>query len=210
MKNMSYTQSILVFGLAFVLTATAGAGNVLAQTTSPESTEEITQSVTAERDTPVFAPKFLIIPKLAVATRVESVGQNDSGAMEVPYDWRNAAWYEPGYLPGQNGRTVFAAHRDWKGSAGPFFRLDEMTAGDMVYTASSDGTILAYRVTNSKLFARGFDPSGSVFGAAPMPRLTLITCEGEYLEDSETYTDRRVVSADLAFSFAGGEIKTYD
>jgi len=210
MKNVPYLQSILAFGLAFVLVLTAGAGSVSAQTTSPESTEEITQSITSEIDAPVFAPQFLIIPELSVATQVESVGQNDSGAMDVPDNWRNAAWYKPGYLPGQNGRAVFAAHRDWKGSAGPFFRLDEMTAGDMVYTASSDGTILAYRVTNSKLFARGFDPSGSVFGAAPMPRLTLITCEGEYLEDSETYTDRRVVSADLAFSFADGEIKTYD
>lgn len=186
-------STLLVVGVVVVHPTQA-----TAQSTSSEPVRQL-QSVSSV-DPTAFAPSFLVVPKLDVATLVEPVGADNDGQMETPSNWRNAAWYQPGRQSGQDGHAVFAAHRDWSGNAGPFYNLHALTAGDNVFV--SDGaSIHVYTVTETDSFGRSADPQEAIFQNQNNPYITLITCEGQFLETADTYSDRRVVQAKLTHTF---------
>jgi len=170
--------------------------NALAQNASEPRTLQKASST----DQSVLSPQFLIVPKISAATAVESVGETDEGKMETPDNWRNSGWYEPGVKPGENGHAVFAAHRDWDGNAGPFYELPELSAGDNVFVAGTDA-IHIYTVTESNSFSRTADPASAIFEGDDKPKITLIGCEGDFVDSAGTYDQRRVVQAELTYTF---------
>jgi LPXTG-site transpeptidase (sortase) family protein len=143
-----------------------------------------------------LTPKLVFIPKLSVGTVVESVGMTEDGAMDTPDDWQSIAWYQPGFAPGEKGHTALAAHRDWQGQAGPFFDLQKLQPGDGIFVAG-DGRLQIYAVTESTMYDRSDDTKGEVFGTSSKPELSLITCEGQFLNNQDTYKNRRVIQAEL-------------
>jgi hypothetical protein len=160
-----------------------------------------TPSVSAQANptastTKSLTPKLVFIPKLSVGTVVESVGLTDDGAMDTPSDWQNIAWYQPGFAPGEKGHTALAAHRDWNGQAGPFFNLKKLQPGDGIFVAG-DGRLQIYAVTESAMYDRSDETKGEVFGTSSTSELSLITCEGQFLDSQDTYQDRRVIQAEL-------------
>lgn len=189
-----HKQSLRIIGLLL-------AGCLLLSAVGPLSAHAQSDSATLETATSSEAtditPQFLFIPKLSVATVVESVGVNNEGRMAVPDNWRNASWFQPGFEPGGAGHAVFAAHRDWESEPGPFFRLQDLASGDSIYVVGS-GNIQIYTVTDSVSYDRSDNPTRDVFGAADKPSLSLITCEGRFVESADTYADRRVISAELS------------
>ncbi len=61
---------------------------------------------------PVSFPKILSIPKLEVNAEIETVGLDNKGAMDVPKNAMNVAWYNLGPKPGEKGNAVMAGHLD--------------------------------------------------------------------------------------------------
>jgi len=73
----------------------------------------VPQAAPAPAAAPHSAPVRLVIPRLGVDAAVERVATDVRGAMDVPRDYRDAAWYAPGVAPGDGGDAVIDGHLDW-------------------------------------------------------------------------------------------------
>ena len=125
-------------------------------------------------------PTRLKIPAIGVDAAVEEVGLDQENAMDVPKDPHDVAWYRYGPRPGQPGSAVIAGHVDYH-DIGPvvFWRLNELKKGDEVIVVDDKGAERHFVVTSNETIARAQAPTEEIFGAAPGPRLNLITCDQE-------------------------------
>lgn len=143
-------------------------------------------------------PVNLKIPKINVDANVESVGLTPGGAVGVPKNPANAAWFNPGSRPGDTGSAVITGHYGrWKnGQDSVFDNLYKLRPGDKLYVADEKGTTTTFVVRES----RGYNSNAivpEVFASSDgKAHLNLITCEGVWNEKAKQYSKRLVVFAD--------------
>ncbi|PPG31215.1 class F sortase [Pseudoclavibacter sp. RFBB5] len=140
-------------------------------------------------------PTAVSIPAIDVEGTLIDLGIAADGKMEVPVDFDEIGWFTGGGKPGGRGPTVIAAHVD--GLAGPaaFFRLDELTQGDVVSVTDAEGGVTSYEVTEVVTVEKADFPTARVFGAVPGDELRLITCGGYFDRDVGHYDKNVVVFA---------------
>lgn len=144
-------------------------------------------------------PKRLLIPKLSVNAVIESVGMDEKGNMAVPEHADNAAWYNLGFKPGENGSAVIDGHFDKvTGAPAVFYNLASLTPGDTVQIEDNDGTILTFKVTSSHAYPFDQLPLQKIFNSPGKPTLNLITCDGVFNKSQKNYSERLVVYTELA------------
>jgi len=108
---------------------------------------------------------------------------------------KNGEWLVPKFVvghlqgtanPGQSGNAVFSGHIQSISSGNVFARLSEMKVGQLVtlYTTRQDKTV--YKVAEVKM-VRNTDVT--VIQPTTKPRLTLITCAGDWVQYSPNYGD---------------------
>lgn len=146
-------------------------------------------------------PVTLIIPAIGVNAKIEPVGKTASGNMAVPSSLKTIAWYKLGAAPGEIGNVVMAGHLDSAtGKPGVFLRLHELKIGDLIEVIGESGEKFVYKVTGSKTVPYA-DPGREVledtFGKTDKARLNLITCEGTWVQEKKSYTDRLIVNSEL-------------
>jgi sortase (surface protein transpeptidase) len=145
-------------------------------------------------------PVQIDIPAIGVTALVEQVGLTRDGAMDTPKGWMNAAWYSPGFRPGETGNAVIAGHLDSR-SGGPavFWNLSHLQPGDEIMITYERGDRYTFAVQD--LEAVPYDIAGpalaAIFGASQTSDLNLITCNGLWDRGKATYTQRLVVYATL-------------
>jgi sortase (surface protein transpeptidase) len=138
-------------------------------------------------------PAYLSIPALAVTAKIEHVGVDAQNNMDIPKDPFNAAWFEPGTVPGRIGNAVLDGHLDWFGvKEAIFYYLHELKPGDRVYVRDDKGVERAFAVTKQQVCTWNKCPLQEIFGKANTARLNLITCNGNYNRTQQNY-DRRLV-----------------
>jgi hypothetical protein len=142
-------------------------------------------------------PARVRFPGTDVDARVVPVGVDDRGEMEVPEDVRTVGWYRFGPAPGSGaGSSVLSGHVDDRlQGRGAFHRLGELEPGDPLEVGLADGTSLAYRVSSVERTGKAQLPVGQIFDRAGPPRLTLVTCGGEFDRATGTYRENVVVTA---------------
>lgn len=140
-------------------------------------------------------PAAVSIPAIGVEDTLIDLGIAADGKMEVPIDFDEIGWFTGGGKPGGRGPTVIAAHVD--GLAGPaaFFRLGELTQGDVVEVTDAEGGVTSYQVTEIATVEKADFPTARVFGAMPGDELRLITCGGYFDRDVGHYDKNVVVFA---------------
>jgi sortase (surface protein transpeptidase) len=111
------------------------------------------------------------------------------GAVEV-------GWYRYGPAPGSSGSAVLAAHVDYEGREGAFFRLRELRPGAEVEVTAKAGASRRFRVTEVVRYPKDELPDDRVFGRDGGPRLALVTCGGEFDRSARTYRDNVVAFAE--------------
>lgn len=168
-------------------------------TTAPPSTSPAT--VPPPSDAPPFTaaaaspPARLALPSLEVDVPVRAVGRLPDGSMEIP-GTTEAGWYAPGPHPGApSGSSVIAAHIDYGGQPGAFFRLRELQVGELVSVTEADGTVHGYVVTERLQVPKEQLPIDELFRRTGAPTLTLITCGGAFDTGERRYSDNIVVRA---------------
>jgi LPXTG-site transpeptidase (sortase) family protein len=140
-------------------------------------------------------PTRLSIPAIGVDVRVTGVGLEPDGSMQIPAA-EDAGWFSPGVHPGAPfGSAVLAAHIDFDGRPGAFFRLRELQVGDAVTVTLADRTSLAYRVVDRFQVSKQDLAAKGVFRRTGAPTLTLVTCGGAFDRSSHHYRDNIVVQA---------------
>jgi hypothetical protein len=146
---------------------------------------------------PSAEPVSIEIPRLHVFSRLEDLGVEDGGAMEVPADPADAGWYELGPSPGALGPAVVAGHVTWNQAPAVFFRLAELRPGDHVLVSRTDGVVAVFEIARVERYPKSAFPTDMVFGAINHAGLRLITCGGDYEQAAHRYADNVVAFARL-------------
>jgi len=166
---------------------------------------EITDnSIVAPSSTPAVSvasgdyPARLSIPKLEIDANVQKVGIAKSGHMAVPNNFTDVAWYKYGALPGDEGDAVFDGHVDnGLALAGVFKHLGDIAMGDDIFIQTQSGEKLHFVVSDIEQYPYTDVPMGDIVSKTGPPRLSLITCEGAWVQGQKTYDHRLVVTAKL-------------
>lgn len=137
------------------------------------------------------------IPALGLAeVRVQRLGLDAFGRLDVPQDTATIGW-NPAYtsLPGEGRSTFLAAHYEYGGRPGVFFRLASLQPGDAVTLARSDGQAVAYRVVSVVDYPLAAIDMGAILqGREGVESVILMTCSGP--PDQGNYPLRTVVIAE--------------
>jgi hypothetical protein len=145
----------------------------------------------------VGVPVRLRISRLGVSAPVETVGLVQ-GALGVPANVWDVAWYRLGPRPGAVGNAVIDGHLDSATGPAVFLGLGDLRAGDLVYVADAAGTERAFAVRALASYGLHDAPLARIFGPARGRHLNLITCSGAWDEQRHTYDQRLVVYTQLA------------
>lgn len=141
-------------------------------------------------------PVAVRIPALEVATEVVALGVDaETGQMEVPTNAQEVAWYRHGPRPGEPGSAVLAAHVDYAGRPGVFYRLGELELGAVVEVDLSDGSTRRFVVEARAVFTKEEVPLERIFAREGEAVLTLVTCGGGFNRTERSYDSNVVVVA---------------
>ncbi len=122
-------------------------------------------------------PTRLRIPAIGVDAAIEYVGLTPDGAMDVPKDYDNTAWYAPGTRPGDVGNAAIAGHVDSQTGPAVFWELPTLKSGDAIVVVGDDGTERRFVVTGRESYQRADAPLERIFGPTTARQLNLITCD---------------------------------
>jgi sortase (surface protein transpeptidase) len=147
----------------------------------------------AKRRPPV--PVAISIPQIGVHARILGVGVSDGRALLLPPDARTVVWYDGGPVPGAPGSAVIAAHVDYAGQVGAFFRLRELRPGSHVKITMQGSHTRWFVVVARRVYAKPKLPANVVFRSGGAPLLTLITCGGDFDSVKRHYLANVVVYA---------------
>jgi hypothetical protein len=161
--------------------------------TTDASLQGLTQRVQAQ-------PVRIQIPALHVDASVIPAGVTSAGALEVPENVTQAAWFQAGNAPGQGGPAIIAAHVDFAGKLGLFNGLHALKKGDVILITDFSRHVHKFTAVTGRLFPKN-DPSTvqslAEASARPgQPLLALITCGGALNTAKHSYYDNYVLLAD--------------
>lgn len=136
----------------------------------------------------------LRIERIRVDAPVVTRGIDANNTMESPDGPDDVAWYDFTPKPGMGGNAAFSGHVDYI-NHGPavFWRLRELTDGDIVEVELEDGTRIRYAVTAMQSYPLDTIPMAEVLAPTSIESITLITCDGDSRGGS--YSHRLVVRA---------------
>lgn len=142
-------------------------------------------------------PARLKIPKLNIDSSIEPIGLTPQGDVGVPKGIKNAGWFNRWPRPGEEGSSVIVGHYGWRDNIPAVFdNLHKLQQGDKIYIEDKQGLVTAFEVRESRKYdpkARAKDVFRSYDGLA---HLNLITCEGNWNKEKNSYSKRRVVFTD--------------
>ena len=139
-------------------------------------------------------PVRLVIPSIGIDTPIKPAGLTQNGNVEVPDGPHETVWFEHGARPGEIGSAVITGHYGpWRsGEASVFDNLSQLNKGDTVRVRDASGKIFTFSVTDTKIY-NADETVPEIFNKNDGTYLNLITCNGEWLENEQTYTRRLVV-----------------
>ncbi|MGH4010187.1 MAG: class F sortase [Pseudonocardiaceae bacterium] len=164
---------------------------------SPTVTVPNASNVPSSAVMPESKPVRLHVPSIGVDTDLIDLRLQQDGTLEVPPDGETAGWYTNAPTPGEIGPAVIAAHVDWNGEPGVFYKLEELSPGDEVSVERQDGTTAIFLVTKVEQYPKHEFPNDAVYGNIDHAGLRLITCGGDFDEQARSYEDNIVAYARL-------------
>jgi sortase (surface protein transpeptidase) len=184
-------------GSAAVAPATSAASSE--QNSTADRVPKSVRSFRSTRRYDVVArPERIRIPVIGVNSRLQELGRNSDGTVEVPQDWNVAGWFGGGARPGQRGPAVILGHVDSRSGPAVFYRLRELTPGDKILIDQRDGRTAAFTVDRTERRPKTRFPTTDVYFPTLRPVLRLVTCGGSFDASSGHYRDNVIVFASLA------------
>jgi sortase (surface protein transpeptidase) len=153
------------------------------------------RSVRGYRATPV--PVRVEIPRIAVASSLDRLGQAPDRTVEVPRRWEVAGWYAGGTRPGDSGAAVILGHVDSKSGPAVFYRLGELRRGDGVTIRRADGSSVRFVVQRTEQYDKRRFPTDAVYYPTLTPALRLVTCGGQFDYTTGHYRSNVIVFATI-------------
>ncbi len=147
-------------------------------------------------------PLQLTIVALSIDAFVQDLGVTEGDRMAAPKNYSDVGWYGYGPAPGQEGTAVMYGHRNnGLGLSGVFKNLTSLKIEDVIEVTNQRGNVLRFRVDELSTYPYHEVPIRAIKSDPEEgARLTLITCDGNWIYDAEegmTYDKRFVVYATL-------------
>jgi len=186
--------SALVIQAPTLATSAESIGLTFSQSGFVSHTDHLDGLSSAEPVRPQL-PVRLKIPKIRVNAKIQYVGLNSAGSVDVPKGRTDVAWYKLGPRPGQVGSAIIDGHSGRKpGPATVFDNLPKLQKGDVLYVEDRQKNSFAFVVREVKLYSpKARVPE--VFSSTDGIHLNLITCI--WNSSAKAFTKRLVVFTDI-------------
>jgi sortase (surface protein transpeptidase) len=169
------------------------AAGALAATPSPPG--PAAAQAAAPPTTGGIRPARVRIPAIGVDATVGELGLNPDRTLEVPDDVGATGWWSGGTRPGGAGPAVVVGHVDSESGPAVFYRLRDLEAGDRVDLVGADGAEVTFTVDDVATVPKDAFPTAAVYGPTPAPSLRLVTCGGEFDDETEHYRSNTIAYA---------------
>ena len=139
-----------------------------------------------------------------IACPVDPVGYNQQGQMDTVHSAFRAGWFAYGGDPVHGGNVLIAGHNRYSGRMGYFAIIQQgrLQPSDIVIVEMANGDYAYYSVDSVTEYPYDAVPA-EVMTVGGAPRLTLITCLGDY--SSLIHTSRhRVIAVCSPLYYDGG------
>lgn len=148
-------------------------------------------------------PVEIDIPDVGIHAHLMNVGLGSDGSVGVPPldEAQKAAWYDKGPAPGQVGPAVVDAHVDSRQTAGfrgAFYNLGEVQPGEEVRVTRADHVVTVFTVDSVQQTPKTKFPTSRVYGSVSYAALRLITCGGDFDDNTGSYVDNTIVYAHMS------------
>ena len=114
--------------------------------------------------------------------------------MNLPTNGWNAGWYQGGPIPGAPGDAVIEGHAGYPNQPMIFGKLSTLRPGDQIVVVLGDKSQRLFTVVSQSSVPVGSTPADFASPYGP-PRLTLVTCSGDFDATTHSYARRLVVQA---------------
>lgn len=142
-------------------------------------------------------PIRLKIPTINVDATIYYVGLTSDGTMDIAKDPDKVAWYEFGPRPGEIDSAVIAGHYGWIDDKGSIFNdIHTLKKGDELSVTDEKGTVIVFVVQEIREYDPESDATTIFKSDDGKSHLNLITCNGVWESDKQSYSDRLVVFTD--------------
>lgn len=138
-------------------------------------------------------PQRLVIQSIDVDVELQPLDVDDEGIFDpLP---GTAGWYSnpEAVKPGAVGSAMIGAHINWDGQPDVFSQLHELKPGNAVEVHYSNGQIATFVVEESVQLDKDDLPIERILRATSRPRLSLITCGGQFDYSVGHYDDNTIV-----------------
>ncbi len=123
---------------------------------------------------------------------------NGDGAMGIPTNFTDVAWYNGGPVPGMPGSAVIDGHLDGRNvKEAVFYRLGDLRPGDIVEVVDANGATSTFNVVRLADYSYNATTTDIFEGDLLKARLNLITCAGDWIKGQGIYDKRVVVFTEL-------------
>jgi len=144
-------------------------------------------------------PVRLKIPALSIDANVQQVGRTKAGAVGIPSNFTDVAWYQYSPVPGALGNALIDGHLDNAISLpGVFKHLSDIQPGDDIYVVNASGQELHFTVTKTESIPYNATSTDEIFSTSSAAHLILITCQGTWDQSIKEYSNRLVVFSTLS------------
>jgi sortase (surface protein transpeptidase) len=154
-----------------------------------------TAAAPASAHTVGAAPAVIDIPRIGTHAEIVPLGQEEDGTMQSPTDPDTVGWYNLGTGIGAPGNALLDGHLDWGGRLRVFGLLRQLASGDTIQITDTNGNVLNYSVTWSRLYDATTAPLEQIFEQTADEQITLITCGGTFDQSAHVYVSRWIVRA---------------
>jgi sortase (surface protein transpeptidase) len=146
---------------------------------------------------PKSEPVSIKVPSINMDVSLITVGRNQDNTLEVPSSAGIPGWYRLSPTPGELGPSIIVGHVDSPDGPAVFWRLRELSAGQIIEIKRADNTTVRFKVTRVHQFEQDNFPTDEVYGNIDHSGLRLITCGGTFSRLSGQYSHNTVVFASL-------------
>ena len=155
---------------------------------------------------PSSGPRFdthweIILPSAGIRAAVVQVGLTHDGAMGSPDNPFVVGWFNRSAIPGELGNALLGGHRDYQDrdgnvDVGVCWKLDETRVGDqLIMFDQGSGRYYVYDIVDIATIRPDSREAVKYLSQTQESVVTLITCSGDFDEDTHSYEERIVVVA---------------
>lgn len=204
-----YVASLIVIGAALLVIAGLGFWDYFARTqtgdpypapqpvtTSTDHPSEKKPVISDDYTVPANQPRLIKIPSLDITAYVQPVGIDEKNAIAAPNNIYFAGWYTGSVVPGESGVSIVDGHAGGRYEDGVFRHIATLTEGETLDIQMGDLSWRHFAVVSNDTHELA-DAAAALFKdySDVTRELHLITCDGTFDDNTQTYDQRTIVVA---------------